>query len=351
MNVYDSKLWISDLDETLTYLPELSELEGKSVLITGCYGLICSAVTDLLIRWNECHTGKVMIYAAGRSRERTENRFRPYIGKDWFIYVPYDAASSDNLLDFHCDYIIHGASNASPNKIVKEPVETMLGNFEGMKNLLDYAVKEETKRVLLVSSSEVYGKIESNEPLKDDYYGHINILDPRSSYSIAKCASETLCTSYAAEYGTEVVITRPGHIYGPTASISDIRVSSAWAYAAARGENIVMKSEGTQIRSYCYCLDCASAIFKVLLRGENVHAYNISNPDSIINIRGMAELLAKHAGVELIMELPTETERKRFNPMNNSSLDSTSLMNLGWKGLFSADRGFSHTVEIIKEMI
>lgn len=112
-----------------------------------------------------------------------------------------------------------------------------------------------------------------------------------------------------------------------------------------------MKSDGAQLRSYCYCLDCASAILKVLLSGENVHAYNISNPDSVVTIRQMAELLAGAAQVHLRMELPTEEERKGFNPMKNSSLDSTSLQNLGWKGLFSAENGFSHTVEILKEML
>ena len=149
----------------------------------------------------------------------------------------------------------------------------------------------------------------------------------------------------------ESVIVRPGHIYGPTATESDNRVSSAWAYDVARGKDIVMKSDGTQIRSYCHCLDSASAILKVLLKGENRHAYNISNPDSVINIRQMAELLAKSAGVQLKMELPTEEEKKGFNPMSNSSLDSTELLALGWKGLFSAEQGFSHTVEILKEII
>ena len=147
----------------------------------------------------------------------------------------------------------------------------------------------------------------------------------------------------------ESVIVRPGHIYGPTASPYDNRVASAWSYAVAKGEDIVMKSDGSQIRSYCYCLDCASAMLKVLLCGENCHAYNISNPDSIISIKQMAEILAKSAGVELRMELPTEEERKGFNPMSNSSLESTSLTGLGWRGCFNAEEGFGHTVKILKE--
>lgn len=350
MNIYDSKLWISDLDETIAALPELNDLAGKSVMVTGCTGLICSAVVDVLIRWNETHNEKIKILAAGRNEKKVEARFSPYTDSDWFTFVPYDASSTENDLTLPCDYIIHGASNASPNKIVKEPVETMLSNVLGMKYLLDYAKGKGTKRVLYISTSEVYGRKEHNNPSKINEYGWIDLLNSRNSYSIGKCAAETMCASYADEYGVESVIIRPGHIYGPTAVESDNRVSSAWAYDVARGKDIVMKSDGSQIRSYCYCLDSASAILTVLLKGENVHAYNISNPDSIINIRGMAEILAKSAGVQLKMELPTEAEKKGFNPMSNSSLDSTELLALGWKGLFDAERGFSHTVEILKEL-
>lgn len=349
MSIYDSKLWISDLDETIAVLPELAEMSGRSLMITGSTGLICSAVIDLLIRWNDIHDEKIKILAAGRDEEKVANRFAPYKKEDWFVFVPYDATSTDNRLNLPCDYIIHGAGNASPDHIVKEPVETMLSSFLGMKYLLDYARKMNSERVLYVSTSEVYGMRDHDRPSKIDEYGWIDILSSRSSYSVGKCAAETLCSSYFDEYGTESLIIRPGHIYGPTATKTDNRVSSAWAYSAARGEDIVMKSDGSQIRSYCYCLDSASAILKVLLKGESVHAYNISNPDSIINIRGMAEILAKSAGVELRMELPTETEKKGFNPMSNSSLDSAELLELGWNGLFDAERGFSHTIKILKE--
>ena len=350
MSIYDSKLWLSDIDEVIGLLPELDELAGKSVMITGCTGLICSAVVDVIICWNEMHEKKIQILAAGRSQEKVEARFAPFTKENWFTFVFYDASSTENSLSCPCDYVIHGASNASPNKIIKEPVETMLSNFLGIKCLLDYAKVKGTKRLLYISTSEVYGKKEHGRPSKIDEYGGIDVLSPRSSYSIGKCAAETLCASYYDEYGVKSVIIRPGHIYGPTAVPSDNRVSSAWAYAVANGDDIVMKSDGSQIRSYCYCLDSASAILKVLLRGEPIHAYNISNPNSIISIREMADILSKFAGVDLKIELPTEEEKKGFNPMNNSSLDSEDLLNLGWKGVFDAKRGFSHTVEILASL-
>ena len=347
--IYDSKQWFSDVDRVFPVLPELDRLAGESVMITGAAGLICSAVTDILIRYNETHAAPVRILAAGRWEKEMTDRFGLYAGKPYFTYVPYDASKSDNALDVDADFVIHGASNAFPGLITTQPVETMLSNFTGLYQLLRYAKAHRTKRVLYISSSEVYGKKESAAPFREGEYGFIDLLNPRNSYSVGKRAAETLCASFAAEYGVESVIVRPGHIYGPTASPFDNRVSSAFAYAAARGEDIVMKSDGAQLRSYCHCLDCASAILKVLLSGENMHAYNISNPDSIVTIRQMAEILAAAGGVRLVRETATAEEQKGFNPMLNSSLDSRGLETLGWRGCFDAAAGLRETVEILRE--
>ena len=349
MRLYNSNTWKEDLDLEISQLEELKELNNKSILITGGTGLICSAVVDLLIRYNEKYGGSINIILAGRSFEKVKDRFLQYVEKDYFRFEQFDASEDNRSISIKCDYIIHGASNASPNKIVKEPVETMMSNFSGIKRLLESAKENETARVLYVSSSEVYGKKDGNNPYHEDEYGYIDLLNSRNSYSVAKRAAETLCVSYADEYGADTVIVRPGHIYGPTAMASDNRVSSVWPHSVVNGEDIIMKSDGSQIRSYCYCLDCASAILKILLLGEKNHAYNVSNPNSIVSIKEMAQILANAAGVKVRMEIPTEEERKGFNPMRNSSLDSSSLIKLGWKGLFDAPKGFAHTVRIIKE--
>lgn len=349
MLLYENPLWIEDIDLVSKTLPELDQIAGSSVLITGASGLICSAVVDVLFRYNDKHDQKIMILAAGRSEKRMRDRFGEMVDRKDFNFIFFDAASGIFQTDLHADYIIHGAGNAYPAKIVIEPVETMLCNFIGTKNLLDYAKTQETKRLLYISSSEVYGQKEDNTPYKENEYGYIDTLNSRNSYSVGKRAAETLCVSYAAEYGIDSVIVRPGHIYGPTASPDDNRVSSAWAYAAARGEDIVMKSDGSQIRSYVYCLDCATAILKVLLRGEVGHAYNISNPDSIISIRQMGEILGKTSGVDLILDLPTEDEKRGFNPMMNSSLYGESLINIGWTGCFDAYAGLEHTIMILRQ--
>lgn len=116
------------------------------------------------------------------------------------------------------------------------------------------------KRLLYVSSSEVYGNKTGNQPYKEKDYGYVDILNQRACYPSAKRAAETLCTAYGQEYGLDTVIVRPGHIYGPTITETDSRASAQFTQNAIEGEDIVMKSAGMQMRSYCYVLDCAYPI-------------------------------------------------------------------------------------------
>lgn len=350
MNLYYSKTYMDDLDRAADHISDLlASLVGKSVLITGATGLICSAIADLLFRYNETHNANITILIAGRNEQKAKSRFNRYWNQAYSVFVPYDASKDSNDFAFKCDYIIHGASNAYPALIQAKPVETMADNFLGMKCLLEYAKENHVSKTVFISSSEVYGKKQTMEPFTEDEYGFLDILNPRLSYAESKRAAETLCASYAYECNVPVSIIRPGHIYGPTASRSDNRVSSSFAYDAADGKNLVLKSDGAQIRSYCYMLDAATAILTALLKGDSGAAYNISNPDSVMSIREIATLYAKYGSVELKFEQPTDSEKAAFNPMQNSSLNSEKLQALGWRGLFDSKTGTEHTVKIIRE--
>lgn len=343
--LYNDPIYCADLQRAAaTACPQI---RGCSFLVTGATGLICSSFVDFLLAVNRSYDAGLTVFAAGRNESAVRERF----GSDPAVqFVPYDALE-DISFDIYADYIIHGAGNASPELYTSTPVETMLMNFSGIDGLLRYAQDHQTKRVLYISSSEVYGKKETAEPFREDEYGFVDLLNPRSSYSVSKRASETLCVSYAKEHGVDSVIVRPGHIYGPTASSRDKRISSQFAWAAAHGEKLVMKSAGTQLRSYCYCVDCAYAMLTVLLRGQPGEAYNISNSASVISIRRMAEILACAGNVTLEAAEPTAAEADAFNPMNNSALNSSKLESIGFQGLFDAETGLIHTVAVLKNII
>lgn len=348
MSLYESQTYREDLIYVLNSDSCITDLDGSSILITGATGLICSAIIDLIIAYNENFNGNIQIYTAGREYKKVYTRFAPYSDKDYFHYVAYDA-SQMNEFNFAVDYIIHGASNAYPYVIQKHPVDTMLNNFQGVYELLQYALKIQSKKLLFISSSEIYGEKESMDPFDENDYGRLDLLNPRSAYSSGKRAAETMCACFSAEKGVNTTIVRPGHIFGPTASRADNRVASVFAYQAADGKDLILKSSGNQIRSYCYMLDAATAIVKVMLQGNIGEAYNISNPDSIMTIRELAKLYAEYGNVNLKFELPTESERAAFNPMLNSSLNGNKLLKLGWNGFFNARISTARTIDIIKE--
>lgn len=348
MNLLRVENYYKDVKVSLNSIVNVEKLKNSSILITGSTGLICSSIIDELLVLNELFDYNIRIYACARSQTSINKRFEKYKDNKNLIYIQYDA--NENLdFNFKVDYVIHGASNASPELYVKEPVETMLSNIFGMKNLLEFSKNNTVKSLVYISSSEVYGIKENGKPYIEDEYGYIDILNVRSSYSSSKRATETMCISYASEYGLDVKIVRPGHIYGPSAKETDRRISSSFLRDALRGEDLVMKSPGEQIRSYCHSLDCASAILTVLLSGKLGEAYNISNKNSIITIKEMAKIISKIANVELILQLPNNVEVKQQNPMNNSSLNSHKLETLGWKGIFTAEEGFKETYSVLEE--
>lgn len=320
--------------------------EGYRILITGASGLIGSALVGYIAGMWRKGDRECRVYAAGRDIQALKAKFGSGVE-----CVAYDALRPVDF-NVNADVIVHAASAASPEQFVQNPVETMWANVFGIKELLEYSKRCGAKKIVYVSSSEVYGKAAPRKDgFQEDDYGFVDLLDVRSSYPIGKRAAETLCVSYAKEYGVDVSIVRPGHIYGPTASPKDRRVSSAFAWQAARGEPIVMKSAGTSLRSYTHCDDCASAIMAVVEKGLPGEAYNIANRDGVCTIRRMAEIMADEGGVELRFEDATGNDTAAFNPMNNSCLDPAKLEALGWRGEIGYEEGFRRTVRSLRERI
>lgn len=346
-----SNAYWDDLSTALTSVPNAGVLNGSRILITGATGMICSSVVDLLVFMNRELDAGITILVAGRSEQDAAARFRGLPnGEDGLVFVPYDATSKDEVsVGMDVDYIIHGASNANPALYMQQPVETMLANIVGLSAMFAVARSTNASRVLYISSSEVYGQKEGTDPFVETDYGFLDILSERAGYPSSKRAGESLCVAYGMEYGIDSVIVRPGHIYGPSIRNADNRASAEFTRRALAGEDVVLKSAGSQLRSYCYSLDCASAILTVLVRGEEASAYNISNPHSICTIRDIAEAIAEASGVSARVEVPMEAGSVVHSPMDNSSLASGKLEALGWRPAFNLQRGVGRMIEVLRE--
>lgn len=334
------RAYIDDLKAVCLMDLPWEKLSGSNILITGATGLIGSCLVDALMinPRKDYH-----VYASGRNEERAKQRFSKYTSDKMFHIVRYDVLYPlESNVDFH--YIIHAASNASPNFFVNNPVEVMKSNINGVSNLMGYGLSHALKRMLFVSSGEVYGEGDGRV-FTEDYSGYVDITSPRSCYPSSKRAAETLCVSYMAEYGVDVVIARPCHIYGPNFTESDNRVYAQFIRNVLRGENIVMKSHGEQFRSWCYVVDCVSGLLHILLKGEKGQAYNIADADSNISIRELAETVAAVAGKKVIMDIPDETERRGYNVVSKSVFSTEKLEALGWRPQTHIKEGVEKTIK------
>lgn len=315
-----------------------AELEGSRILIVGATGLIGSCLVKILLSRKSAN---YQIYASGRDSFRALSLFQDCGSDPRFHFFTHDLLQPLNRNeDFH--YIIHAASNASPNFFVSNPVEVMKSNLYGVANLLDYGKAHQMKRFLYVSSGEMYGQGDGRA-FTEDYSGYVDHSSPRSCYPAAKRAAEVLCMAYAAEYGVDVTIARPCHIFGPYFSGNDNRVYAQFFRNLLNGEDIVLKSDGKQFRSWCYVVDCASALLYILLKGKSGEAYNIADENSIITIRELAERIAAINNKRVVIREASISEKKGNNPVTKSVFDTSKLRSLGWTIEDSLDIKLTHT--------
>ena len=321
------------------YLP-WEKLSGCNILVTGATGLIGGCLVETLMMNPK---RDYQVFASGRNESRLLRRFSQFEKDPGLHFLVYDVISPLNC-NFRFDYIIHAASNASPAAFASTPVEVMRSNIEGVINLMDYGLKNGLKRFLFISSGEIYGEGDGRV-FTEDYSGYVDCNSPRSCYPSSKRAAETLCASYKAEYGVDVVIARPCHVYGPYFTESDNRVFAQFFRNLLNDEDIVLKSTGEQFRSWCYVVDCISAILHILLKGENGEAYNIANQESNVTIRDLATIVAEMGERNVIVSKPNNNEENGFNPVTKSIFSSTKIESLGWKPMASLRYGLNDSIK------
>lgn len=322
------------------------KLSGANILVTGATGLIGGCLVETLMMNPK---RDYQVFASGRNEERARKRFKDYADDSAFRFVKYDVMKPLES-EIHFDYIVHAASNANPKFYATQPVEVMKANIDGVSNLIEYGISHGMKRFLYVSSGEVYGEGDGRV-FTEDYSGYVNCATPRACYPSSKRAAETLCVAYAAEYGVDVVIARPCHVYGPHFTEQDNRVYAQFIRNVLRGENIVMKSTGEQFRSWCYVVDCVSAFLHILLKGECGEAYNIADAKSNISIRELAEMIADMGNREVVIDVPDVNEKRGFNVVTKSVFSTIKIEKLGWIPRTHITSGLYNTIIELKNYI
>lgn len=303
------------------------DFTGKTVVITGATGLIGSELVE------QFTAAGAEVISAVRNTARARGRC-----------VKYDAAAALNF-DFRADIVVHAACSAHPMAYSTDPAGVMRANITGTMNLLDYAAQHGS-RLIFLSSGEVYG----NDPVSESGFteeetGRIDTMNPRACYPESKRAAETMVAAWAKQYGCDALVARLCHVYGPAITPANSRADAQFLRNALAGEDIVMKSAGSQVRSFMYVKDAARAIMLLCERGVPGEAYNVANRTSVASIREYAATLASLAGVSLKFENPGDVEAAGYSRVSRAVLDPAKLEKMGFRAEYDLEKGLKETLE------
>lgn len=273
------------------------------VLITGAAGFLGSHLCDYFLKKNMEVIGMDNLITGDL------DNIAHLFGRDGFIFIKHDVSNFVHVSG-KLDYILHFASPASPIDYLKIPIQTLKVGSLAIHHLLGLA-KEKKARILIASTSEVYGD-PSVHPQPETYWGNVNPVGPRGVYDEAKRFQEAMTMAYHRFHGIETRIVRIFNTYGPRMRLNDGRVLPAFIGQAIRGEDLTVFGDGSQTRAFCFVDDLVEGIYRLLM-SDYSEPVNIGNPDEI-TIREFADEIIKLTGTNqkvVYQDLPTDDPKQR----------------------------------------
>jgi nucleoside-diphosphate-sugar epimerase len=275
---------------------EFAQMAGKKLLIVGGAGFLGHYLVQSILYWNRIEKLSPIRLTVYDNYIRGVPSWLMKLEEDTNLTLTKHDITSPlpaDIDDFQ--YIIHAASIASPTYYRKYPIETMDANVGGLRTLLEYCKwqKQAGKPVtgfLFFSTSEIYGDpTPENIPTPETYPGSVSCTGPRACYDESKRYGETLCVNFAQQYELPIKIARPFNNYGPGLKVTDGRVLPDFARDVLAGRDIVMLSNGSPTRTFCYVADAIVGYYKVLILGQPGEAYNVGIEKPEISIATLAE--------------------------------------------------------------
>jgi dTDP-glucose 4,6-dehydratase len=306
----------------------------QRILITGAAGFLGSHLCDRFIR-----EGFHVIGMDNLITGRMANIEHLLPSADFDFY--HQDVSKFIHIPVELHYILHFASPASPIDYLKIPIQTLKVGSLGVHHCLGLA-KEKNARILIASTSEVYGDPEVH-PQTESYWGNVNPVGPRGVYDEAKRFQEAMTMAYHTFHGLETRIARIFNTYGPRMRLNDGRVLPAFIGQALRGEDLTVFGDGSQTRSFCYVDDLVEGIYRLLM-SDYVQPVNLGNPDEITMLDFAEEIiqLTKTDQKIVFESLPVDDPKQRRPDISLA----TSL--LGWKPKVGRAEGLALTYEYFK---
>ena len=343
MNRTKDEAYLSGVDTVCALDLPWGQLAGKSVAISGATGMIGAFLVDVIMRKNIEEGLGCRVIALGRSAEKARTRL-PYFEDDHFLFEEGSVISPNYRPSQPADYVLHLASSTHPRQYATDPIGTIRANVDGLQNLLEYA-SDCGARLLFASSVEIYGQNRGDvERFDESYCGDIDCNTLRACYNESKRLGEAMCQAYRSQRGVDAVIARIARVYGPTLLPDDSKALSQFMHRSLAGEDVVLKSEGTQRFSYLHVADAVSGLLHVLLLGMDGEAYNLADEGSDIALRDLAALVAEFGGVKVVFDLPDAAEAAGYSKATLALMDGSKAHALGWHPIYDIQSGIASTM-------
>ncbi|MEL7061205.1 MAG: UDP-glucuronic acid decarboxylase family protein, partial [Acidobacteriota bacterium] len=308
-----------------------------TALVTGGAGFLGSHLSDRLLAEGHRVVGvDNFITGARRNIAHLE-------GRNDYHFIEHDI-STPLYLDEPIDYVLHFASPASPIDYLELPIQTLKVGSLGTHVALGLA-KEKRARLLLASTSEVYGD-PLVHPQPETYWGNVNPVGPRGVYDEAKRFAEAMVMAYHRVHDVETRIVRIFNTYGPRMRPNDGRVVPAFMQQALTGAPLTVFGDGSQTRSFCYVEDLIDGIYRLLM-SDRVEPTNLGNPHemTILEFANHIRELTGSASEIRFQPLPTDDPKIRQPDI------AMAREHLGWEPRVALDEGLAATIDYFRSLL
>lgn len=309
----------------------------KRILVTGGAGFLGSHLCERLVE--EGHD----VICLDNFFTGTKRNITHLLGEPNFEVIRHDLVQPIFL---EVDEIYNLACPASPIHYQHNPVKTIKTSVMGAIHMLGLAKRVKAK-VLQASTSEVYGN-PTVHPQKEDYWGNVNTIGPRSCYDEGKRCAETLFFDYHRQNGVNIRVARIFNTYGPRMHPNDGRVVSNFIVQALKNDPITVYGDGSQTRSFCFVDDMIEGLMRFMQGPDDfVGPVNLGNPAEF-TILELAEEVLKITGAssEIVFKpLPQD------DPVQRQPDIGLAEAKLGWEPKVPLREGIEKTVQYFREFL